>query len=545
MDRVSVFVRRRRIKNLEQWTLYAILTEAFFLALSPTVAAAAIMVGIITWFLRIQIDSKYKIRSLPFDVPVAIFLLIGALSVFLSSARSFELIYNYCTLVGIYALTYFIVGQSVRTPAQVKQIVQALGASAIPVVLWGFFQFIFGIDAADVKWTDPDAFPELKKRVFSTLENPNVLAGYLDILICLALGFLAKVESRSQKLILICAIILLVACLTVTYSRGAFLTLVIIFVIYSLLKDRRLLILFVAVTGLIAYSDTTFMNRILSTFAMSDSSEGVRVGIWVSTSAMISDHPFAGIGWGAYQFVYPQYNYYIADPNITIYHAHNIYLNYAAEVGIVGALAFFWYFFGTMFISFGLNEYNLRKWLSERADRIISDSSFANDLADIKNMIKSLLADFSNKIFDLFGSKKPKLKLKKSRKTYREVIHNEELNFSEHTRKKFADDKKSIDETASDEDISDDDIFGDDKDSDKKSAVDWDDLINIDDKNFLEGFKLGIGLAFLSMALNGFTDDLLFNIPSSMLMWLLGALGAAIYLIPDEEIVSRKRRRRI
>ena len=89
MDRVSVFVRRRRIKNLEQWTLYAIITEAFFLALSPTVAAAAVMIGIITWFLRAQIDTKYKIRSLPFDVPVAIFLLIGALSVFLSSARSF------------------------------------------------------------------------------------------------------------------------------------------------------------------------------------------------------------------------------------------------------------------------------------------------------------------------------------------------------------------------------------------------------------------------------------------------------------------------
>ena len=60
LNRVSVFVRRRRIKNLEHWTLYAILTEAFFLALSPTVAAAAVMFGIITFFLRIQIDSKYK-----------------------------------------------------------------------------------------------------------------------------------------------------------------------------------------------------------------------------------------------------------------------------------------------------------------------------------------------------------------------------------------------------------------------------------------------------------------------------------------------------
>ena len=156
---MSVFVRRRRIKNLEQWTLYAILTEAFFLALSETVAAAAVMIGVITWFLRLQIDSKYKMRSLPFDVPVTIFLLIGAMSVLFSPARSFNLIYNYCMLVGIYGLTYLIVGQSVRTTAQVKLIAQALSASAILVVLWGFFQFIFGIDVADIKWTDPDAFP--------------------------------------------------------------------------------------------------------------------------------------------------------------------------------------------------------------------------------------------------------------------------------------------------------------------------------------------------------------------------------------------------
>lgn len=517
MDRVSVFVRRRRIKNLEQWTLYAILTEAFFLALSPTVAAAAVMIGVITWFLRMQIDEKYKLRSLPFDVPVAIFLLIGALSVLLSSARSFELIYNYCTLVGIYAFTYFIVGQSVRTPAQVKQIAQALGASAILVVLWGFFQFVFGIDAADVKWTDPDAFPELKKRVFSTLENPNVLAGYLDVFICLALGFLAKAERRSQKLILICAIILLVACLTLTYSRGAFLTLAVIFVIYGLWQDWRILILFAAVTGLIAYGDTAFMNRILSTFAISDSSESVRVGIWVSTSAMISDHPFAGIGWGAYQYVYPQYNYYIADSDIIIYHAHNIYLNYAAEVGIVGALAFFWYFFGTMFISFGVSENNLEKWLTLHFGKIISSSAFLQELA---NIINKKLNDFSNKVLNLFGDRKPKLKLKKGRRRSRELVHNEDLNFSEHIRKKFADDDKNINENTFDDET----IFED----DDKKTVDWDDVTKIDDKKFLDGFKFGIGLAFLSVALNGFTDDLLFNIPSSMLMWLMGALSAAI-----------------
>ncbi len=530
MNRVSVFARRRRIKNLEQWTLYAILVEAFFLALSPSVASAAVTFGVITWFFRCQIDTKYKIRVLPFDVPVAIFLLIGAASVFLSPARSFHLIYNYFMLVGIYGLTYLIVGQSIRKPEQVRQIAKALGAAAILVVLWGFFQFIFGVDAADVKWTDPDAFPELRKRIFSTLENPNVLAGYLDIFICLALGFLSKVEQRSQKIILIAAIILLAACLTMTYSRGAFLTIAIMFAVYGVLQDWRVLILFAAVTGLIAYSDSSFTNRILSAFSMHDSSENVRVGIWVSTSAMISDHPFAGIGWGAYQFVYPQYNYYIADPDIIIYHAHNIYLNYAAEVGIVGALAFFWYFFGTLLMSLALRS-NQRFIKME----IFSGISFASDLAEIK----TVLEDFSNKVLDLFGEKKPTLKLKKSRKSYREVVHNEEMNFSDHTRKKFADKNKNVDENIPDADKTDDKI------DDKKSPlIDWSNITKISDKKFLEGFKFGIGLAFLSMALNGLTDDLLFNIQSSMLMWMLGALGAAIHLMPEEND-SRRRGRRI
>ncbi|MBD3879758.1 MAG: O-antigen ligase family protein [Quinella sp. 1Q5] len=515
MDRVSVFARRRRIRNLEDWTLYAVLTEAFFLALSPTVAATAVVFGVITWFLRSRIDSHYKMRGLPFDVPVTIFLLIGAVSVFTSSARSFDLIYNYCSLVGIYALTYLIVGQTIQKPEQVKWVTQALGASAVLVVLWGFFQFAFGVDVADVKWTDPEAFPELRKRIFSTLENPNVLAGYLDVMICLALGLLTKAERRAQKIILIVAIGMLALCLVMTYSRGAFIAIAIVFAVYGVWKDWRVLIFFAAITGLLAYSDTTFTNRILSAFSMGDSSEAVRVGIWVSTSAMISDHPFTGIGWGAYQFVYPQYNYYVADPNIIIYHAHNIYLNYAAEVGIVGALAFFWYFFGTMFISFGMSERGVEKWFSERVEKIFASNAFLQELAEL---INEKFSEFANRVLDLFSRKKSP-----NGKKAKELIHHEEMNFSEHTRQKFSEDIPVGGENISAKIIKLDDVI-----DDKQEEINWDDATKIDDKKFLDGLQLGIGLAFLSMALNGFTDDLLFNIPSSMLMWLLGALAAAI-----------------
>lgn len=516
MDRVSVLARRRRIKNLEEWTLYAILTEAFFLALSPAVASTAVVFGVIIWLLRSRIDTHYKLRSLPFDVPVTIFLLMSAISVFMSSARSFDLIYNYCSLVGVYALTYLIVGQTIQTSEQIKLVVQALGASAILVVLWGFFQFAFGVDIVDIKWTDPEAFPELRKRIFSTLENPNVLAGYLDVMICLVLGVLSKAERRSQKLVLIGVIILLATCLMMTYSRGAFIAIAIIFVVYGVLKDWRILILFAAIVGVIAYSDTTFTNRIISTFTMTDSSEGVRVGIWVSTSAMISDHPFTGIGWGAYQYVYPQYNYYVADPDIIIYHAHNIYLNYAAEVGIVGALAFFWYFFGTMFIAFGVSERGFEKWFSEHVEKAFASSTFLQKLSAIVN---EKFDAFSNRLLNLFSKKKSR-----ATKKTKELVHHEDLNFSEHTRQKFAEDINVGGENISAKLIK---LYDDDPD-DELQKINWHNVTKIDYRKFAEGLQFGIGLAFLSMALNGFTDDLLFNIPSSMLMWLLGALAAAI-----------------
>ena len=65
----------------------------------------------------------------------------------------------------------------------------------------------------------------------------------------------------------------------------------------------------------------------------------------------------------------------------------------------------------------------------------------------------------------------------------------------------------------------------------------------INKNQIAEGIKFGIGLSFLSMALNGFTDDLLFNIPTSMLMWILVALGAAIESLPEKEEVRRRNRR--
>ena len=213
----------------------------------------------------------------------------------------------------------------------------------------------------------------------------------------------------------------------------------------------------------------------------------------------------------------------------------------------VGALAFFWYFFGTMFMSLalGANErfVKIREFIEDFADKkraeFLSASSFAKDLAEMRNTIRTLLTDFSNNVLDLFGKKKTPLKLKKLRRNHREVIHNEEMNFSEHTRRKFANTDKNLEEEnsfAEKNPVDDDDEEFFDEESSKptkKSSNKSKKALDLEDMKFIEGFRFGIGLAFLSMALNGFTDDLLFNIPSSMLMWQLGALSASINLMNE------------
>ena len=75
-------------------------------------------------------------------------------------------------------------------------------------------------------------------------------------------------------------------------------------------------------------------------------------------------------------------------------------------------------------------------------------------------------------------------------------------------------------------------------------VFDWNEVKTISNRQLADGVKFGIGLAFLSMALNGLTDDLLFNIPTSMLMWLLAALASAIDSLPEEEIINVRRRKK-
>ena len=407
--------RKRNLMSIEGLAFKAFQAEAFLVALSPTAATIAMLISFLLWLICWKMDDDVHFRHFSFDKPLLVFVIISGLSVLVSPDKAFSF-YNYYNLVGAYAITYILAGQLVRTEERLRSILEAFAVSAAIVVLYGFYQFIFGIDISAMKWVDGNAFPELSTRIFSTWENPNILAGYLNEVICMVFAFFVTLEDKKAKWMTAGMILCLVACLAMTYARGACLAIAVVIGLYGLVKDRRILAGLFGVGFLMLLIDPMLAERLSSVFTQTDTSSEMRLALWESSVDMICDHPILGIGWGAYWMVYPEYDFYINDATVRIVHAHNMYLNYAVEVGVFGAAAFLWYFFGTMIQAF---------WKAPNSDN------------------SSML---------------------------------------------------------------------------------------------VRAFRLGIGLALLSVAFGGLTDDVLFNIPTSMLLWMLCGLGAAAREITPQKV---------
>ena len=68
---------------------------------------------------------------------------------------------------------------------------------------------------------------------------------------------------------------------------------------------------------------------------------------------VIKDHPFVGVGLNNYTLVAPDYDHTRDAISISYPHpVHNIYLLHAAEIGIIGAVFFIWFLFGTVAMAF-------------------------------------------------------------------------------------------------------------------------------------------------------------------------------------------------
>lgn len=220
------------------------------------------------------------------------------------------------------------------------QLICVFLAVSVAVSLAGIMQKALGIAAEDI-WVDSEKFPELKVRAYSTLVNPNILAGYLVLVIAYAAAFF-NVYKRNFFVRAACgaAGCFAALCLLYTYSRGNWLACAVMLAAFCLLFCRRAALPLAggAVFAMMVGGQAA-LHRLSSIVSGEDTSAALRLAYLKSTQWIIEEFPW-GVGWYGYRFVYPDYNYYLADTSVIMYHCHNMFLNVLAELGWHGLALF-------------------------------------------------------------------------------------------------------------------------------------------------------------------------------------------------------------
>lgn len=215
-------------------------------------------------------------------------------------------------------------------------------------------------------------------RVAGSIGDPNFFGQILIVLVPLALDRLWHEKSPWLRLMALWALGATTLSIFFTFSRGAFIGLVIVLAVMFIRRPPKF-ITFLAtlaiVIGALQFISAQYFDRlgtlsdIVPGFGDPLQEISLRGRLSENTVAwmMFMDHPILGVGLDNYPALYQGYSRELGiDPRTAERQPHNLYLEIASQLGIVGLVVFaviLFYLFRSLyraqrtFLAGGLNDY--------------------------------------------------------------------------------------------------------------------------------------------------------------------------------------------
>ena len=170
-----------------------------------------------------------------------------------------------------------------------------------------------------------------------------------------------KGMSFSGKIISLLGASVTLLCTVLTWSRGGWLGMIAALVVFWIINYKYTFKYFL-VGGLLSpvwirLLPDNIIGRFTSIGNLSDSSTYYRLFTWKGSLKMLSEYYPGGIGIGesAFAQIYPLYSYMGTEATM---HSHNLYLEIAVELGVIGVLVFAIVMFMILQRGFGCIKYN-------------------------------------------------------------------------------------------------------------------------------------------------------------------------------------------
>jgi O-antigen ligase len=323
----------------------------FTVPLGAPVSSTELVVGAVSvaWLFSAVSERRPILATrlwLPF---IAVFLVVICASASQASDQHASLreILKWGEMTAVFcAAAYFL-----RSERDLMMVVAAMVLAGLTQALLGYVQFFLHLG--------PAAFVVHGSflRAYGTFDQPNPFAGYLNLVLPLAVASAILLPIGWEKRLHQIAAMVIAGGLLLSESRGALLaSFLAVAVIISVLSRR---VRFLAWTGIVLGLAGGLLAlfglvpegpfaKLLDTIGLGGVSFGhvtdanfsavERAAHWLAGVRMFAAHPLLGVGIGNYAAAYPAYHprgWY--DP---LEHAHNYYINIAAEAGVFGLTSY-------------------------------------------------------------------------------------------------------------------------------------------------------------------------------------------------------------
>lgn len=313
-------------------------TLIFISAFMPSSVCAGLSVLTIVGFVYALMTGRIKnLRPTVLLPIIAMYLLFAAFSTLTSfhPAKSALIFVVYVVFIAMYAVMV----HTFDTKNKWLAAVTLFAAAALFVSAYGIFQN-FTMDQTTQSWVDTQMFEDIKIRVYASFDNPNVLGQYFILVIPIIFALFAGEKYLPRKICWAFVGAASFLCLIYTWSRGAWVGVMLGIVVFLLLSDRRWIML--CILGLFALPfvlPPSILNRILSLGNTGDSSTAYRVSVWIASARMAADFWMSGVGYGSDAFAAAYANYALNGAGYAL-HSHNFYIQLVTDVGIGGLVCY-------------------------------------------------------------------------------------------------------------------------------------------------------------------------------------------------------------
>ncbi len=307
------------------------------------------------WLINCALPAYTGLRDreaarIPWYLVLTMFALVGtmvlSMTVAISVKSSLKEISKWLEVLAIVLLG----SQYLRTRRQIWMIIVLVCLAGITQAIFGYLQAFFNLG--------PQSFIRgAALRVYGTFDQPNPYAAYINLPLSVALALTLLGRNWLTRMLAGITSIMLASAEYLSQSRGGEIALAaaLFFIVLAGMPRIRVLMR-VLIIGIFGFVEAALLGWIpLSLFdpalkflglvqislvepSIQDFSTAERLAHWIAGLHMYFDHPILGVGIGNYPDAYPPYQITsFADP---LGHAHNYYINIAAEMGTIGLIAY-------------------------------------------------------------------------------------------------------------------------------------------------------------------------------------------------------------